>query len=447
MAEDGMNRYLRNLGTKMNNRHRYKKSESHLKLAEQVIPLGSQTFSKSRTQYPVGVSPLYALRAKGCRIQDLDGNWYIDLVNGLAAITIGYRDHQINKAVAKQLAKGVIFSLPGVLEEEVASLIVSMVPSAELVRFGKNGSDATSAAVRLARAHTQREIVVVCGYHGWQDWFIGSTSRDKGVPKDTKALTKSFKYNDIDSLIDLIAKHPNEIAAVIMEPMNNAYPQREFLVEVRRLCSKNGIVLIFDETITGFRFSRGGAQEYFNVIPDLSTFGKGVANGFPLSVVTGKREIMMEMEEIFFSGTFGGELLSLAAAKVVLEKHAKKNITGKLDQKGKYLADQVNQIIKEKNLEGVLNLSGHPSWIFLNWKEANGYSVDEIKTFFMQEMFAHGILILNTHNISIAMSKRDLNKIVSAYDKTLEFLSRVLSDRNLREHLKVEPIKPLFKIR
>jgi len=349
--------------------------------------------------------------------------------------------------VVKQLAKGVIFSLPGVLEEEVASLIVSMVPSAELVRFGKNGSDATSAAVRLARAYTQREIVAVCGYHGWQDWFIGSTSRDKGVPKDTKALTKSFKYNDIDSLIDIIAKHPNEIAAVIMEPMNNTYPQKEFLVEVRRLCSKNGIVLIFDETITGFRFSRGGAQEYFNVIPDLSTFGKGVANGFPLSVVTGKREIMIEMEEIFFSGTFGGELLSLAAAKVVLEKHARKNITGKLDQKGKYLADQVNQIIKEKNLEDVLNLSGHPSWIFLNWKGANGYSVDEIKTFFMQEMFAHGILILNTHNISISMSKRDLNKIVSAYDKTLESLSRSLSDRNLRENLKVEPIKPLFKIR
>ncbi len=200
MAEDGMNRYLRNLGTKMNNRHRYKKSESHLKLAEQVIPLGSQTFSKSRTQYPVGVSPLYALRAKGCRIQDLDGNWYIDLVNGLAAITIGYRDHQINKAVAKQLAKGVIFSLPGVLEEEVASLIVSMVPSAELVRFGKNGSDATSAAVRLASAHTQREIVVVCGYHGWQDWFIGSTSRNKGVPDSVSALTHKFQYNNLTSL-------------------------------------------------------------------------------------------------------------------------------------------------------------------------------------------------------------------------------------------------------
>jgi len=431
----------------MNKRHRYEKSESHLVLAEQVIPLGSQTFSKSRTQYPVGVSPLYALKAKGCRIQDLDGNWYIDLVNSLAAVTIGYKDHQINKAVAKQLAKGVIFSLPGVLEEEVASLIVSMVPSAELVRFGKNGSDATSAAVRLARAYTDREIVAVCGYHGWQDWFIGSTSRDKGVPKDTKALTKSFKYNDIDSLVDLIAKHPNDIAAVIMEPMNNTYPQKEFLEEVRSLCTKNGIVLIFDETITGFRFSRGGAQEYFNVIPDLSTFGKGLANGFPLSVVTGKRQIMMEMEEIFFSGTFGGELLSLAAAKVVLEKHAKENIARKLDQKGKYLADQVNQIIKEKNLEGVLNLSGHPSWIFLNWKEANGYSVDEIKTFFMQEMFAHGVLVLNTHNVSTSMSKKDLNKIVSAYDKTLKSLSKALLERSLREHLKVEPIKPLFKIR
>jgi glutamate-1-semialdehyde 2,1-aminomutase len=431
----------------MNKRHRYEKSESHLVLAEQVIPLGSQTFSKSRTQYPVGVSPLYALQAKGCRIQDLDGNWYIDLVNSLAAVTIGYKDHQINKAVAKQLAKGVIFSLPGVLEEEVASLIVSMVPSAELVRFGKNGSDATSAAVRLARAYTDREIVAVCGYHGWQDWFIGSTSRDKGVPKDTKALTKSFKYNDIDSLVDLIAKHPNDIAAVIMEPMNNTYPQKGFLEEVRSLCTKNGIVLIFDETITGFRFSRGGAQEYFNVIPDLSTFGKGLANGFPLSVVTGKRQIMMEMEEIFFSGTFGGELLSLAAAKVVLEKHAKENIARKLDQKGKYLADQVNQIIKEKNLEGVLNLSGHPSWIFLNWKEANGYSVDEIKTFFMQEMFAHGVLVLNTHNVSTSMSKKDLNKIVSAYDKTLKSLSKSLLERSLREHLKVEPIKPLFKIR
>jgi glutamate-1-semialdehyde 2,1-aminomutase len=219
------------------------------------------------------------------------------------------------------------------------------------------------------------------------------------------------------------------------------------LEEVRSLCTKNGIVLIFDETITGFRFSRGGAQEYFNVIPDLSTFGKGLANGFPLSVVTGKRQIMMEMEEIFFSGTFGGELLSLAAAKVVLEKHAKENIARKLDQKGKYLADQVNQIIKEKNLEGVLNLSGHPSWIFLNWKEANGYSVDEIKTFFMQEMFAHGVLVLNTHNVSTSMSKKDLNKIVSAYDKTLKSLSKSLLERSLREHLKVEPIKPLFKIR
>ena len=427
--------------------HRYMKSENHLKLAEQVIPLGSQTFSKSRTQYPVGVSPLYAQRAKGCKIQDLDGNWYIDLVNSLAAITIGYSDFHINKAVLKQLIKGVIFSLPGVLEEEVASLIVRMVPSADMVRFGKNGSDATSAAVRLARAYTHREVIAVCGYHGWQDWFIGSTTRDKGVPQSTKSLTKSFKYNDIDSLRNLISKHQNQIAAVIMEPMNNTYPQQEFLADVRKLCDENGMVLIFDETITGFRFSKGGAQEYFNVIPDLSTFGKGVANGFPLSVIAGKREIMMEMEEIFFSGTFGGELLSLAAAKVVLEKHANENIAEKLEQKGRYLLDRVNQIIKEKELENVLSLSGHPSWIFLNWSAANGYSVDEIKTYFMQEMFVHGVLILNTHNISISMSRKDLNKVISAYEKTLESLSRSLSVGDLRDQLKVKPISPLFKIR
>lgn len=281
---------------------RYSKSEKQLVLAESVIPLGSQTFSKSRTQYPVGVSPLFAAKAKGARIQDVDGNWYVDLVNGLAAITIGYGDRQISKAVSKQLSKGVIYSLPGTLEAEVASLLIDLVPSAELVRFGKNGTDATSAAVRLARAYTGRDLIAVCGYHGWQDWYIGSTTRDKGVPAATKSLTKSFKFNDINSLSELISKFPQQLAAVIMEPMNVSFPQHNFLQNVKRICDDHGIVLIFDETITGFRFSSGGAQELFDVTPDLSTFGKGLANGFPLSAVVGKRQIMREMEEIFFFG-------------------------------------------------------------------------------------------------------------------------------------------------
>lgn len=426
---------------------RYSNSEKQLSIAESVIPLGSQTFSKSRTQYPVGISPLYAKRAKGARIQDIDGNWYVDLVNSLAAITIGYGDKEISKAVKKQLSKGVTYSLPGTLEAEVASLLVELVPSAELVRFGKNGTDATSAAVRLARAHTGRDLIAVCGYHGWQDWYIGSTTRDKGVPTSTKSLTKSFKFNEISSLSELISKFPQQFAAVIMEPMNMSFPERNFLQDVRKLCNDNGIILIFDEIITGFRFASGGAQELFDVIPDLSTFGKGIANGFPLSVVVGKRKIMKEMEEIFFSGTFGGELLSLAAAKVVLEKHKKVNIAAILTEKGQNLRNEVESIIKENNLEKILYLSGHPTWVFLNWVPTDKYSVDELKTFFMQEMFQKGVLILNAHNISLAFGRKELRIVLKAYSETLQKLSEVIASQTLREKLNVEPLVSLFKVR
>ncbi len=426
---------------------RYSNSEKQLAFAESVIPLGSQTFSKSRTQYPVGVSPLFAKRAKGASIQDIDGNWYVDLVNSLAAITIGYGDRDISRAVKKQLSKGVIYSLPGTLEAEVASLIIELVPSAELVRFGKNGTDATSAAIRLARAYTGRDLLAVCGYHGWQDWYIGSTTRDKGVPAATKSLTKSFKFNDTDSLSELISESPQQFAAVIMEPMNVSFPEKNFLQEVRRLCDDNGIVLIFDETITGFRFASGGAQELFNVIPDLSTFGKGIANGFPLSAVVGKRQIMKEMEEIFFSGTFGGELLSLAAAKVVLEKHKKMDIAAILTEKGENLRKGVESMIVRNNLQNVLTLSGHPTWVFLNWTPTDQYSVDELKTFFMQEMFQRGVLILNAHNISLAFGRKELQIVLKAYSETLQNLSSAIKSRTLREKLLVEPLVPLFKVR
>ncbi len=426
---------------------RYSKSEAWLQRAEQAIPLGSQTFSKSRTQYPVGISPLFAKRAKGARIQDIDGNWYVDLVNSLAAITIGYGDRCISRAVRKQLSKGVIYSLPGTLEAEVASLIIELVPSAELVRFGKNGTDATSAAIRLARAYTGRDLLAVCGYHGWQDWYIGSTTRDKGVPAATKSLTKSFKFNNIDSLSGLISKSPQKFAAVIMEPMNVSFPEKNFLHDVRKLCDDHGIILIFDETITGFRFAKGGAQELFNVIPDLATFGKGIANGFPLSAVVGKRQIMREMEEIFFSGTFGGELLSLAAAKVVLERHKNEDVTGNLTEKGENLRNEVELMIQKNNLQNVLTLSGHPTWVFLNWTPTDQYSVDELKTFFMQEMFQKGVLVLNAHNISLAFGRKELQIVLKAYSETLQNLSKVISSRTLREKLLVKPLVPLFKVR
>jgi glutamate-1-semialdehyde 2,1-aminomutase len=422
-------------------------SVAHLKRAELTIPLGTQTFSKSKTQYPVGVSPLFATEARGAHIWDIDGNKYIDLVNSLAAVTLGYGDDQIAKAVKSQLKKGVTLSLPTKLEAEVSELITNLVPSAEMVRFSKNGTDATSAAIRLARSYTGRDHIIVCGYHGWQDWFIGSTSRNKGVPKAISDLTHSFEYNNIDSLKSILSKLENKVAAVILEPMNTTYPTKDFLSSVKDLTHKAGAVLIFDEVITGFRFSKGGAQELFGVTPDLSTFGKGIANGFPLSALVGKKEIMLEMERVFLSGTFGGELLSLAAAKIVLQRHLKEDICGDLENKGVRLADLTSKAISENGLQDVVSLSGHPSWKFINWQSTINYSVSEIKTYFLQEIFQEGILVLNSHNVTIAHNKKILTRVSEAYNKVFRNVREAIDKNILREQLKVPALVPLFKVR
>jgi glutamate-1-semialdehyde 2,1-aminomutase len=340
---------------------------------------------------------------------------------------------------------GISYSLPGKLESEVSEKLVEMIPSAEMVRFGKNGSDATSAAIRISRAYTGRDHVAVCGYHGWQDWFIGSTTRDKGVPKQVSGLTHVFKYNDIQSLEALLSNQ--QIAAVILEPMNVSFPERDFLVRVKEMSNKYGAVLIFDETITGFRFSAGGAQELFGVTPDLSTFGKGIANGMPLSVIVGRREIMMEMENVFFSGTYGGELLSLAAANHVIDRVQAGEVVEQLGSTGRTLSSRVEEIIKANNLGETLSLSGHDTWRFLNWRESNGYSLSEIKTYFMQEMFNAGVLVLASHNVSLAHKKREIDKITNGYEIALRNLGKVVEAGNLRENLRVKPLEPLFKVR
>ena len=426
---------------------RYQNSIDFLHRAEATIPLGSQTFSKSRTQYPVGVSPLFIDRAKGSYVWDLDGNRYIDLVNSLAAITLGYNNKHVNRAVSRQLKKGNLFSLPGVLETEVAEQIVELVPSAEMVRFAKNGTDATSAAIRLARAYTGRDHVIFCGYHGWQDWFVGATTKNKGVPQAVSMLTHKFNYNDLESLTNLFSAFPNQIAAVILEPMNSTYPKQGFLEGVRELTQKNGSILIFDEVVTGFRFDIGGAQKLFDVTPDLTALGKGMANGHPLSAVVGKREIMNEMENIFFSGTFGGELLSLASAKATIELYKKIDVCAELNFIGSTLATGLKQIITELEMESVLEISGHPTWLFLLWKSAYGQPVENIKAFFLQEMFKSGVLILSTHNVSLSLKEKDVDKVLIAYEATLSKLKHSLLSGTLAMDLKCKPLQNLFSIR
>jgi glutamate-1-semialdehyde 2,1-aminomutase len=426
---------------------RYRNSEEMLERALKVVPLGSQTFSKSKTQYPYGVSPYFIKRGIGSHVWDVDDNEYIDLINSLAAITLGYNDPDVNNAVTEQLKEGTIYSLPHPLEVLVAEKIREIVPCAEMIRYGKNGSDATSGALRVARAYTGRDRVVVCGYHGWQDWYIGSTARNLGVPKSTQELTHKFNYNDLDSLYKVFKEWSGQIAAIIMEPMNITEPQPGFLEGVKELSHKNGAILIFDETVTGFRYANGGAQEYFGVIPDLATFGKGLANGYPVSAVAGKAEIMRLMEEVFFSFTFGGETLSLAAAFATMSKLQKYPVIETMKNQGIKVLSGVKEIINRYKMSHIITISGHPTWSFLTVKDVEPYDQWKIKTLFLQEMFARGILIVGTHNISYAHSDSDINKLLSAYNEVLPLIKEAVEERKLESYLKCKPLEPLFKIR
>lgn len=427
--------------------NRYKKSKELLERALETIPLASQTFSKSKFQFPVGASPLFLEKGKGSKVWDVDGNEYIDFMNALLCVSIGYADKDVTGAVCEQIQNGVSFSLPHRLEMEVSEQLVKMIPCAEKVRFGKNGSDATSAAIRLARAYTKKDLVLVCGYHGWQDWYIGSTTRNLGVPEITQKLTKVFKYNDINSLSYLVEQNRGQIAAIIMEPMNIEYPDEGYLQKVKNIANKEDIVFIFDETITGCRFAKGGAQEFFGVTPDLATFGKGLANGFPLSAIVGKAEIMDLMEDIFFSGTFGGETASLAAAKVVLQKVDSLDVPAYIFEIGEYLLKHLNKIITEFECEDFLKCSGHPSWSFLIINDKGEYTSFEIKTLLMQEMLKRGILTFCTHNISYSHTIKDIDYLLDCYREVFPLVKKAIENKKLIESLNCKPLVPLFKVR
>lgn len=425
----------------------FDRSEAMLARTENVIPLGSQTFSKSRTQFPVGVSPLYLDRGKGSHVWDVDGNEYVDFISSLCSVTLGYGDPDVDGAVRDQLDRGVILSLPASLEAEVAELICDMVPCAEKVRFGKNGSDATSGAIRIARAFTGRDHVAVCGYHGWQDWYIGTTARNRGVPQATRDLSHPFMYNDLASLERVFAEWPGQIAAVILEPMNVEYPASGFLEGVRELATRHGAILVFDETITGFRYANGGAQELFRVTPDLATFGKGLANGYPVSAVAGRADVMQMMEEVFFSFTFGGELLSLAAAKATLEKLKREPVVARLGALGEGLKSSVRSIIDETQMAHVFDIKGHPSWSFLTIADQPGATSFAIKTLLMQEWHQRGILSYGTHNLNLSHSEADIAALLDTYRALFPQLRDLLAAGTLMEALRCPPLEPLFKVR
>ncbi len=415
--------------------------------AERVIPLGSQTFSKSRRAWPVGAAPLYADRADGGRLWDLDGNEYVDLVNGLACVSLGYRDRDVDEAVIEQQRRGVTLSLPGRLEAEVAERLVNLIPAAETVRFGKNGSDATTAAIRLARAFTGRDHVLVCGYHGWHDWYIGSTTMDLGVPQSVSALTHRFGFNDLDSAARWFDRLPSGVAAIILEPIAAQLPDDGFVHGLRELADRNGSLLVFDETITGLRVSLGGAQELLGVTPDLATFGKGIANGYPLSAVVGRRNVMSLMEQVFVSGTFGGELLSLAAAAATIDKAVRVDLPGVLRAAGQRLSDEFERQLCESDIADFVFLGGHPSIRYLGFADAPGVPAAALRTLYIQEMAAAGVLTLGSNNVSLAHTREDIDEVLTAFQRVAKGLAEAVRAGDASPLLRSAVIDPLFRVR
>jgi glutamate-1-semialdehyde 2,1-aminomutase len=433
--------------TDRQNARKFDESISFLERAEKVIPLGSQTFSKSRTQLPVGAAPLFVTRGEGPYIFDVDGHRYIDMVCSLGAITLGHGNPEVTEAAIAQVRDGAVFSLAHTIETIVAEKIIAMIPCAEMVRFGKNGSDATAGCVRLARAFTGRDRIAMSGYHGWQDWSIGTTARDLGIPVATKELTSTFPYNDLDALDGVLSKHPGQFACVIMEPVAFTQPSEGYLQGVKDLAHKHGALFILDEIVTGFRFRGGSAQAMYGVTPDLCSLGKGMANGFPISVVAGRADIMKLMEEVFFSFTMGGEAVSLAAANAVLDKVASEPVFDKIAIEGAHLKEGLTALIEKHGLSNVMSVSGDPSWQVITIKDLPNITQWELKTLWVQECAQNGILNIGIHFLGLAHTRQVIDEVLAGYDQALSVLARAVSAGAIEGFLLCDPLKPLFRVR
>tara|TARA_B110000977_G_scaffold61965_1_gene84292 strand:- start:791 stop:2068 length:1278 start_codon:yes stop_codon:yes gene_type:complete len=384
--------------------------------AVRLMPRGTQTLSKCPDQFVDGVYPKFAKKSKGAYIKGLDNKWYLDFMCGLGPIILGYNHKRTNKAIKRELKNGIIHSLPTLLEQELAELICEVVPCAEQVRFAKNGTDADLAAVRIARSYTGRDHIVKCGYHGWGDWH-GVSMRDYGIPKSLKKVISEFQYNNLASLKKELKKRP--VAAVIMEAQALTTPDPGFLQGVRDLCDEYGALLIFDEVVTGFRWSLGGAQERFGVTPDLVCLGKALANGMPLSAIAGKEKYMQELNHVFFSMTFGGECLSLAAAIETI-KELKTKDYNHIWELGGMLNKGIKEAASKHNLKISLKGDGprHNLTFDTYYEDTSG-----LKDVFYQEMVKQGILFPNVIYIQFSHTKNDIKKTIEAADKAFKVVA------------------------
>jgi glutamate-1-semialdehyde aminotransferase/spore coat polysaccharide biosynthesis protein SpsF (cytidylyltransferase family) len=413
--------------------------------AERLIPACTQTFSKGPSQFVQGIAPVFLARGEGSHVWDVDDNEYIDWPMALGPVILGHNYPEVIEAVRRQLRDGVAFSLPHSLEIEVAELLCETIPCAEMVRFGKNGSDVTAAAVRVARAFTGRDLVACCGYHGWQDWYIGTTTRCSGVPKAVRDLTLAFDYNDIDSLKRLFAEYHGQIAAVILEPIGVQEPINAFLQEVQKEAHRGGALLVFDEVVTGFRLAMGGAQQHFGVIPDLACVGKAMGNGFPISAIVGRRDVMQLFDEVFFSFTFGGEAIALAAAKATIRTLRGHNVIARLWEQGKRLQDGYGVLARAHGIDNYTRCVGLPPHTVVVFRDAEGQESLLVKSLFMQECLKRGVLFSGVQNICFRHSPADIDATLRVYNTALAIVADAVKHGTVHQRLEGAPVEPVFR--
>lgn len=404
-----------------------------------MIPLGTQTLSKSPTQFVQGASPIYLRRGRGSHVWDVDGNEFVDYPMALGPVLLGYAEPAVDDAIRAQLEDGITFTLMHPLEVEVAERIVAMCPGVEAVRFGKSGSDALSAAVRAARAHTGRDHVLVGGYHGWHDWFIGTTTRNRGVPAATRSLATTFRFNDLADLERGFAEHPGDIAAVVLEPSGLETPADGYLGELIELAHRHGAVVVFDEVITGFRLAPGGARERYGVVPDLSCYGKALGNGMPVSAVGGSWDVMRAFEDIFYSGTHGGEALSLAAARTVLDLVADGKVLARIEALGRRLLDRMSAAVQVHGVGKRVRVGGEPQRTVVAFA---GEDHLVARSWIQQCMAEAGVLFNGSMFLCRRHSDEDVDRALGAFDAALDVLA---AQGDVGGLLKGPPVQAVFR--
>ena len=429
----------------------FSRSNDLMARAQELIPLGTQTFSKAANNFVQGATPLFLDHGRGAHVWDVDGNRYVDYILGLLPNILGYCDPDVDAAIIEQLGKGVTFTFATDLELALAERLVRFIPGAEMARFGKNGSDATTAAVRVARAATGRDKIVVCGYHGWHDWYIGTTARNGGVPDAVKALSVATPFNDAAALEDIIAADSGGFAAVILEPTGKIPADPEYLRAVRDITDKHGVILIFDEIITGFRMHMGGAQAYYGVTPDLSCFGKSMANGLPISALVGRRKLMKLLEDIFVTGTFGGEALSLVAAIATIDKLERENGPERLWRHGDRLIAAANAVLADHGVAEFVKFDGEGWWPRMTYGKtdpASGLDAVLVTSLVRQELIGAGLLIGAGFNLCLDHLRDDvMSETIAALGEAAKALKISLNAPDPKSYLRGEAVRPSFSVR